>query len=95
MPPQTDATDLAERLRAQLLSNVERTQALSLDVARTWVKACSALPGADRKGFRPAGTGRGTEAAAIYSLDLACDLLAAHRSYVRRMMDLLDPTTSA
>lgn len=95
MPTTTNASDLAQRVRRRLLSTVERNQALSVDVTSTWVKALATLPGSDRRGFRRAGTGRGMEAAAMYSLDVASDLIAAQRSYVRRLTDVLDPSTPA
>ncbi len=44
----TEATDLAQKIRAQALSSVKQGQQMSIDAAQTWVTALSALPVAGR-----------------------------------------------
>src|ERR1700709_2752881 len=73
----TEAPELAQKFREQLVSTVQQGQQLSLNAAQAWVKAVSVIPVPDLPTVPGVPTAPSAEAATIYTFDLVTDLLSA------------------
>ena len=91
----TDVPDIAEKVRAQLLSTVKRGQQLSVDAAQTWVKAVSVIPVPGLPKLPGAPTFPGLEASTTFVFDVATDLLNAQRAYALQMANIFATAKSA
>lgn len=83
--------DLAHTIREQLLAAVKQGQQLSVQAARTWVDAVAALPVPDLPTVPGARAVPSGQAAAVYSLGLAADLLESQRQFALQMAGVLAP----
>ena len=93
--PTTEMPALAQKIREQLVSTVRQGQQLSVDAARTWVKAVSVLPVPDRPVLPGVPALPGVEAATTYTFDLAADLLTAQREFALQLTSVFVPEQSA
>jgi hypothetical protein len=93
--PITQVTELAQKLREQLITSVQQAQQLSVDAAKTWVDAVSVVA----PPRLPEGTGipdpAKLAAATTYPFDLAADLLDAQRAFAVQLTSVLVPAKSA
>ena len=93
--PTTEMSDLAHKIREQVVSTVQQGQQLSVDAAQTWVKAVSVLPVPDLTAIPGVPAMPSMEAATKYSFDLASDLLNAQRDFALQLAKVFVPETSA
>jgi hypothetical protein len=93
--PTTEVSDLAQKIREQLLSTVQQAQKLSLDAAQTWLKAASVIPVPDMPTIPGVPAGPGFEAVTTYTFDVAADLLNAQRDFALQLAKVLATAKSA
>jgi len=91
----TEIPDIAQKVREQLLSAVQKGQKLSIDSAQGWVKAVSVLPTPDLPTIPGVPTVPSVEAATTFTFDLAADLLNAQRDFAVQLTDVLVPAKTA
>lgn len=87
--PETEVSDLAQKIREQLVSTVQQAQKLSVEAAQTWLKAAAVIPVPDMPSVP------GMEAATTFTFDVASDLLTAQREFALQLAKVLAPATSA
>jgi hypothetical protein len=92
--PRIETPDVAQKLREQLLSTVQRSQRMSLDAAQTWVKAVSVLPVPDMPTIPGIAAVPSLEAATKFTFDVAADLLNAQRDFALQLADVFTPDKS-
>ena len=93
-PAATEMPALAQTIREQLLSTVQKGQQLSLDAAQTWVKAVSVLPVhhlSDLPKIPGIPAMPGVETATKFTFDLADDLLSAQRKFALQLTSAFVP----
>ena len=93
-PAATEMPALAQTIREQLLSTVQKGQQLSLDAAQTWVKAVSVLPVhhlSDLPKIPGIPAMPGVETATKFTFDLADDLLTAQREFALQLTSAFVP----
>jgi hypothetical protein len=90
--PEGEVTDIAEKIREQLVSSLQHTQKLTVDAAKGFVKAVSVLPVPDLPTIPglPATPEMGT--ATKYVFDVAADLLTAQRDFALELANVMIPT---
>ena len=96
--PRTDVPDIsqvAQKLREQLLATVQQGQQLSLDAAQTWVKTVSVIPVPDLPTMPGLPTVPGVEDATTFTFDLAADLLSSQRDFALQLATMLVPAKSS
>jgi len=93
--PTTEVSDLAQKVREQLMATVQQAQTLSVDAAKTWLKATSVTPAPVLPSMSGAPSMPGIEAVTTYTFDIATDLLAAQRDFALQLAKLLAPEKSA
>ena len=93
--PTTEVSDLAEKIREQLLSTVQHAQKLSIDAAQSWLKASSVISLPDLPAIPGVPALPGMESVTAFSFDVAGDLLNAQRDYALQLAKVLAPATSA
>ncbi|MGA2209360.1 MAG: hypothetical protein ABSH30_06975 [Acidimicrobiales bacterium] len=93
--PTTEVSDLAEKIREQLLSTVKHAQKLSIDAAQSWLKASSVISLPDVPAIPGVPALPGMEAVTTFTFDLAGDLLNAQRDYAMELAKVLAPAKSA
>jgi len=91
----TEIPDMAQKIREQLLSTVQKGQQLSIDGAQGWVKAVSVLPVPDLPTIPGVPTLPSVEAATTFTFDLAADLLKAQRDFALQLTNVLVPAKTA
>ena len=91
----TEIPDIAQKVREQLLSAVQKGQKLSIDTAQGWVKAVSVLPTPDLPTIPGVPTVPSVEAATTFTFDLAADLLNAQRDFALQLTNVLVPAKTA
>ena len=91
----TEIPDIAQKIREQLLSTVQKGQQLSIDGAQGWVKAVSVLPVPDLPTIPGVPTVPSVEAATTFTFDLAADLLNAQRDFAVQLTNALVPAKTA
>ena len=91
----TEIPDMAQKIREQLLSTVQKGQQLSIDGAQGWVKAVSVLPVPDLPTIPGVPTLPSVEAATTFTFDLAADLLKAQRDFAFQLTNVLVPAKTA
>ncbi len=84
-----DISQVAQKMREQLLATVQQGQQLSVDAAQTWVKAVSVIPVPDLP------TVPGVETMTTFTFDLAADLLSSQRDFALQLAHVLVPAKSA
>lgn len=96
--PRTEAPDIsqvAQKLREQLLATVQQGQQLSIDAAQTWAKAVSVIPVPDLPTLPGLPTVPDVGAVTTFTFDLAADLLSSQRDFALQLADLLVPAKSS
>ena len=93
--PVTEVSDLAQKIREQLMSTVQQAQKLSVDAAETWLKAASAIPAPRLPSIPGVRSVPGIEAVTTYTFDLAADLLTAQRDFALQLAKVLATESSA
>jgi hypothetical protein len=96
--PRTETPDIsqvAQKMREQLLATVQQGQQLSVDAAQTWVKAVSVIPVPDLPAVPGLPTVPGVEAMTSFTFDLAADLLTSQRDFALQLAKVLVPAKSA
>ena len=91
----TEIPDIAQKIREQLLSTVQKGQQLSIDGAQGWVKAVSVLPVPDLPTIPGVPALPSAEAATTFTFDLAADLLKAQRDFAFQLTNVLVPAKTA
>jgi hypothetical protein len=91
----TEMPDFALKLREQLFSTVQQGQQMTLDAAKTWVKAASVLPVHDLPTVPGIPSVPGVESATKFTFDIADDLLKSQRDFVLNLTDIFAVSTSA
>jgi hypothetical protein len=90
----TEMPEIAQKVRAQLVSTLLQGQKLSLDAAQTWVKAVSVLPVPDLPAVPGVPSVPSVEAATKYTFDVVADLLNAQRDFAVQLANVLVPVKS-
>lgn len=85
----TEMPELAQRVREQLVSTVAQGQRMSVDAARTWVKAVSVLPLPDPFKTADVPAIPSVEATTTYTFDVAAELLDAQRAFASQLTNVL------
>jgi hypothetical protein len=93
--PTTEVSDLAQKIREQLISTVQQAQKLSVDAAQTWLKATSVIPTPHLASIPGASKMPSIEAATTYTFDVAADLLTVQRDFALQLAKVLAPEKSA
>lgn len=84
----TEATEFAQKMREQALSNVKQGQQMSIDAAQTWVKALSVFPVAGLPEVPGFPATPDLEALTTSTFDTAADLLQAQRDFVSQLANV-------
>lgn len=84
----TEIPEIAQKAREQLLSTIQQGQKLSLDAARSWVKAVSVLPVPDLPKVPGVPTVPTLAAAHTFAFDVAADLLNAQRDFALQLANV-------
>lgn len=91
----TEIPALAQKSREQLVSNLQQGQKTSIDAARSWVEAVSALPFMNLPKVAGVPDMPDMAAATKYTFDVASDLLNAQRDFILQLADVLVPAKTA
>lgn len=83
--------EIAEKLRGQLVSNLQQGQQLYLDAARGWVKAVSVLAVPDLPKIPGLPAAPDLQAATKATFDVAADLLNGQRDFAMKLADVVVP----
>lgn len=89
--PAGEVTDIAEKFREQLVSNLQQGQKLSIDAAKGWAKAVSVLAVPDLPKIPGLPATPDLEAATKYTFDLAADLLKSQRDFALQLTHVVVP----
>ncbi len=89
-----DISQVAQKLREQLVATVQQGQQFSIDAAQTWVKAVSVIPVPDLPTMPGLPTVPGVEAVTTFTFDLAADLLNSQRDFALQLATMLVPAKS-
>jgi hypothetical protein len=89
--PALEVPAAAQQIREQVLSGVSQVQQVSLDAARGWVKAVSALPVSELPKISGVPTVANIGAVSTFAFDFAADLLNAQRDYALQFVEVLAP----
>jgi hypothetical protein len=93
--PTTEVSDLAQKIREQLMSTVQQAQKLSVDAAHSWLETASVVPVPDMPTIPGLDKLPSIEAATTYTFDVANDLLTAQREYALKLAKVLATAKSA
>ena len=91
----TEMPDFAVKMREQLLSTLEQGQQMSLDAAKTWVKAVEVLPIHELPTVPSLPSVPGVESVTTFTFDFAEDLLKAERDFVSKLTEIFASKPSA
>ena len=91
----TPTTDLAQKIREQLVSSVQQGQQQTVDAAKTWVKTVSVLPVPDLPKVPGIPALPSVEATTKYTFDLVVELLNAQRDFALELTSVFVPEKSA
>jgi hypothetical protein len=86
---------LAQKVREQLVSNLQQGQHLTVDAAQTWVKAVSVLPTIDLPKVAGIPVIPDVEAATKYTFDVAADVLSAQREFTLQLASAFVPAKTS
>jgi hypothetical protein len=89
--PAGEATDIAQKFREQLVSNLQQTQKFSVDAAKEWAKAVSVLAIPDLPKIPGLPDAPNLETTTKYTFDVAADLLKAQREFVLNLTNVVVP----
>jgi hypothetical protein len=91
----TQVPAFAQKVREQLVSNLQQSQKLSVDAAQTWVKAVSVLPTIDLPKVSGIAVMPDVEAATKYTFDVAADVLSAQREFALQLTSAFVPAKTS
>jgi hypothetical protein len=92
---ETEVSELAQKIREQLVTTVQQAQKLSVEAAETWLKTASVLPVPDLPVIPGLPSLADVETVTTYTFDVASDLLSAQRDYALQLAKLLAPAKPA
>ena len=87
-PTTTEMPEFAIKMREQLLSTLQQGQQMTLDAAKTWVKAAAVLPVHDIPTVPGLPSVPGVETATKFTFDFAEDLLKAERDFMSKLTEI-------
>jgi hypothetical protein len=93
--PATEIPEIAQKIREQLLSTVQRGQQLSVDAAQAMVTAISVIPVPDLPKIPGAPTVPALEASTTFAFDVAADLLKSQRDFALQLANVFAGAKSA
>ena len=93
--PATEIPAVAQKLRGQLVSNLQQGQHLCIDAAQTWISAVSVLPVMDLPKIPGFPDMPDMQTATKFTFDVAADLLSAQREFAVQLTKLLLPAKMA
>ena len=89
--PAGEVTDIAQKFREQLVSNLQQGQKFSVDAAKEWAKAVSVLAIPDLPKIPGLPAAPSLEATTKYTFDVAADLLKAQRDFALQLTNAVVP----
>jgi hypothetical protein len=89
--PAGEVTDIAQKIREQLVSSLQQGQKLTVDAAKEWVKAASVIAIPDLPKIPGLPAAPDLDAATKYTFDVAADLLKAQRDFALKLTNVVIP----
>ena len=93
--PAAEIPEIAQKIREQLLSTVQRGQQLSVEAAQALVTAISVIPVPDLPKIPGVPTVPALEASTTFAFDVADDLLKSQRDFALQLANVFASAKSA
>ena len=90
----TETSNLAQKIREQLLSTIQEGQKLTIDAAQCLAKVVAVLPVPDLPKIPGVPVVSSLQASSMFAFDVAADLLSAQRDFTLQLANVLAPAKS-